>query len=160
MSSLRHGAPMRLARQILLGPPGYGKTYTARRLALALDVPFAKIAMNLCDDVGDIVGHSLSWRAARQGVVSRTLLDRLSASPLILVDELEKAMKWSHENPSEIWVSLFEPENAAAFEDRFLGLKMRADYIMWVCTANAVDGLPAPVLDRALVVEIEEPGAR
>jgi ATP-dependent Lon protease len=57
-----------------------------------------------------------------------------------------------------IWLSLFEPENAAAFTDRFLGLARRADHIVWVCSANSVDGLPAPVLDRSLVMQVETPG--
>jgi ATP-dependent Lon protease len=159
-SSILRQAPMRLTPIIMVGPPGFGKTYTARQLAQCLGVPFELISMNLCDDVGDIVGHSHSWRAAREGLISRTLLNGLSASPLILVDELEKAMKWSHENPSDIWLSLLEPENAAAFTDRFLGLALRADHIMWVGAANSVEGVPAPLLDRALVMHVGEPSGQ
>ncbi len=159
-ASIQTKAPMRFTPILLVGPPGIGKTHTARQLARALDVPFASISMNLCDDVGEIVGHSLSWRAARQGIVSRTLANEQLASPLIMVDEIEKSMRWGqHERPTDIWLSLFERENAMAFMDAFLGLRMRADWIIWVCTANSLDELPAPLLDRMLVVPVQAPDA-
>ena len=154
-SSLLTGAAMRVTPLLLVGPPGCGKTHTARQLALALGVPFGSVSMNLCDDVGDLVGHSLSWRAARQALISRMLIANSCASPLIMVDEIEKAMRWGQdERTSNIWLSLFERENAATLT---YALNHRADWIFWVCTANSLDDLPTPLLDRMLVVPIKAP---
>jgi ATP-dependent Lon protease len=158
LSSVQTSAPMRMAPIILLGPPGIGKTYFANSLANALRIPFASIAMSACDDVGDIVGHSLSWKSARSGLVAKTLLDCGSASPLIVVDEIEKAPHSSHgDRPTDVWHSLFEPENAKDFRDQFLGLAMRADHIFWLATANSLIGIPESVLDRTLVISVKTP---
>ncbi|WP_296713815.1 AAA family ATPase [Rhodoblastus sp.] len=158
LASSLNGAPMRVTPLLLVGPPGIGKTYAARRLAAALGETFVSISMTLCDDVGDLVGHSASWRAARPGLIATTLLDDLSASPVILVDEIEKAPHMGHqERPHDIFLNLFEPENASAFADAFLGLEIRADHLFWLCTANATEGIPAPVLDRMLIIPIEPP---
>jgi ATP-dependent Lon protease len=158
LSSIRTSAPMRMTPIILLGAPGIGKTYLTNALANALQVPFASIAMSSCDDVGDIVGHSLSWKAARPGLVATTLLECGSACPAILVDEIDKASVLSHaDRPSDVWHQLLEPENAQRFRDSFLGLDLRADYIFWLATANSLEKLPATVLDRCLVISIDPP---
>jgi ATP-dependent Lon protease len=158
LSSIRTSSPMRMTPIILLGAPGIGKTFLCNALADALKVPFASIAMSACDDIGDIVGHSLSWKSARPGLVANTLLNFGFASPVVLVDEIEKAPRLSHnEQPSDVWHALFEPENAQNFRDQFLGLSMRADFIFWVATCNTLDGLPASVLDRCLVIAIDPP---
>lgn len=158
LSSWRTGAPMRMTPLILLGPPGVGKTHLVNALALALGVPFVSIAMSTCDDIGDIVGHSPSWKSARPGKLANTLMECGFASPIVLVDELEKAPILSHnDRPSDVWHSLFEPENARNFRDEFLGLSMRADHVLWVATANSLDALPESVVDRTLVMNVDPP---
>ena len=80
-ASMLSRGPMRLTPVILVGPPGYGKTYTARRIAAALGVPFVAIAMNTCDDAGgELCGHGLSWRGGRARAASRRPC--LPATPL------------------------------------------------------------------------------
>ena len=157
-ASIRTCAPMRPLPLILVGPPGVGKTHFVEELGNALGTPMASIAMNLVDDVGELTGHSLSWRSARAGMIAKTLLDEPTASPLIFIDEIEKAPK-SHitDKPLDIWHSLFERQNARAFKDAFLGLKLRADHVIWVATANALDEIPEAVIDRTIVVNLVPP---
>jgi ATP-dependent Lon protease len=158
-ASMLSGGAMQITPLILVGPPGFGKTHTARQIALALGVPFEAISMNTCDSPrGELCGYGLQWKGSREGRVARTLLGSHTASALVLVDEIEKAAKSDRgEDPSHVWLTFFERENAAEFSDAYLNLKLRADFIFWVATANSLDGIPAPVLDRALVVHIEAP---
>nr|WP_246664730.1 AAA family ATPase [Rhodoblastus acidophilus] len=145
---------------ILLGPPGYGKTRIIRRLATVLDTPSVSVSMNMCDDIcGELIGHSRSWRAARQGSISCALLENDCAAPVVVIDEIEKAMRQGRDEspPNEIWLSLFEPENARVFKDAFIGLTLRAEHIIYLATANSLRGIPTPVLDRALVLSINAP---
>jgi ATP-dependent Lon protease len=149
---------MRMTPLILLGPPGVGKTHLVNALALTLGVPFVSIAMSTCDDIGDLVGHSLSWKSARPGILANTLIECGFASPVVLVDEIEKAPRLSpNDKPSDVWHSLFEPENSRNFRDQFLGLSLRADCVLWVATANSLRELPESVIDRTLVVTVAPP---
>jgi ATP-dependent Lon protease len=88
--------------------------------------------MNLADDAGAIVGHSLSWRGARPGLVARTLLEGPSAAPVILVDEIDKAGWRVQGDPTDVLLSLLEPENAQAFVDAYIEAPIRADHIQWL----------------------------
>ena len=113
--------------------------------------------MNLADDAGAIVGHSLSWRGARPGLVARTLLEGPSAAPVILVDEIDKAGWRVQGDPTDVLLSLLEPENAQAFVDAYIEAPIRADHIQWLCTANDTAMLRTSLLDRLLVAPIEPP---
>jgi len=84
---LLSGKPLVVPPILLLGPPGIGKTFGRVPAAKAIGVTHAEYSMNVQDDPGGLVGHSLSWRAARPGLVARTLLEGPSASPVLLVDE-------------------------------------------------------------------------
>jgi ATP-dependent Lon protease len=161
LASMKTGTSMRTLPLILVGPPGIGKTYLVEKLAAALTTSFASIPMNLIDDVGEITGHSLSWRATRPGLIATTLLGSITASPLILIDEIEKAPRLGHDDrPSDIWHSIFERQNARSFRDRYYDLPMRADHIVWVATANDIAALPPSVVDRTIIMAIAPPERR
>ena len=162
MLSWATGAPLAIPPILLLGPPGVGKTYAARRVAIALRVPFAEISMATSDDTAAICGHSLSWRGARLGLLARTLLDNPArcASPVVLVDEIDKVSPWhAREQPLAIFHALLEPENARRFQDEFLEVPMRADHVTWLLTANSVEDIAPSLIDRLTVVTIAAPTA-
>ena len=94
-------------------------------------------------------------------MIATTLLRAITASPLILIDEIETAPRLGHEDrPSDIWHSLFERQNARSFRDRYYDLPMRADHIVRVATANDVAVLPPSVVDRTIIMAIAPPERR
>jgi len=157
-SSFLTGAPLAFPPMLLLGPPGVGKSFFARRLADAIGAPLVEHAMNIADDPGVLVGHSASWRAARAGLLARTLIERSSASPIVFVDEIDKPLWTDHGDPLDVFHSLLEPENARRFTDAYIAeAPIRADKVLWIATANDVSKLKPSLLDRFLTLTIELP---
>ncbi len=148
--------PLRLDPCVVLGAPGIGKTFYARQLAAALAIPSEVIAMNLMTDRGTTFsGLTPVWRSSAPGKVAQLLIDGNCASPLIIIDELEKASPINPaKTPINVLHSLLERENAAAFCDEFLELPIRADHIVWFATANSLDGLADSIVDRLIVFDI------
>lgn len=149
--------PLQLDPAVVVGAPGVGKTFYARKLAEALAVPSEVIAMNLMTDRGSTFsGLSPVWKASAPGKVAQLLIEGTHACPLIVIDEIEKA---SPINPSETPVnvlhSLLERENTACFIDEFVDLPLRADHVVWLATANSLDPLPPSIIDRLIVFQVE-----
>jgi ATP-dependent Lon protease len=155
--SMQTDTPLSIPPLLFLGPPGVGKTFFSRSLAHALAVPYAEYSMALTDDPGELVGHSLSWRGARPGLVARTLIEGWSIAPIILVDELEKTQWSNYGNPLDPFHALLEPESARAFRDAYLDIPLRADRILWFFTANEIDTLRTSLIDRMTVVAVPPP---
>lgn len=155
--SAASSTPMRLDPAVVVGPPGTGKTFYARKLAEALGVPFELIAMNLMTDRGSAFsGLTPVWRASGPGKVAKLLIEGSHASPLIVIDEIEKASPINpREAPENVLHSLLERENAARFVDEFIDLPVRADHIFWFATANSLDPLPGSIVDRLIVFTVE-----
>lgn len=150
------GTPLRLDPAVVVGPPGTGKTFYARKLAEALGVPTEVIAMNLMTDRGSaFTGLTPVWRASGPGKVAKLLVEGSHASPLIVIDEIEKASPINpSETPENVLHSLLERENAARFVDEFLDLPIRADHIFWFATANSLEPLADSIVDRLIVFTI------
>lgn len=155
------GQPLRLDPCVLLGEPGIGKTFYARRLAQAFGVMTLTIPMNSVTDRGTwFSGLAPVWRASAPGKVAQLLIDSSCANPVIVIDELEKASPINPaETPINVLHSLLERENAAAFCDDFIEAPLRADHIIWLATANDLSPLPTSIVDRLIAFEITlEPG--
>lgn len=154
------GSPLSIPPILLLGPPGVGKSHFARRLAVALGVPFIEHAMNLSDDPGVLVGHSASWRAARAGLLADTLIEGSSASPIVFIDEIDKPLWRDHGDPLDIFHTLLEPENSRLFVDAYIAeAPLRADKAFYFAAANDANCLGAPLRDRFLIINVERPDA-
>jgi ATP-dependent Lon protease len=151
--------PLQAPPILLAGPPGAGKSFFAQACGEALGVPMAEHSMNLSDDIGALIGHSLSWKGARAGLIARTLVEGPSASPVIFIDEVDKASARESSDPLDAFHTLLEPNNARRFKDAFVEKPIRADHVIWLLAANDVTALRPSLVDRMLVIPVSPPTA-
>jgi ATP-dependent Lon protease len=145
---------------LLLGGPGVGKTHFAKRLARALQTDCELISMNALSAGFVITGSSASWRGAKCGKVAERLVRGEYANPVIVLDEVEKASGSSQSDPLAALYQLLEPETACAFRDEFIDVDIDASQIFWVLTANSIEGIPHPLLNRMAVYDVPAPTPR
>jgi ATP-dependent Lon protease len=144
---------------LLLGEPGLGKTYFAKRLAQALSTGFEFVSMSSLTAGWVLTGASAQWQNARPGKVAQTLIEGEYANPVVVLDEVDKAGGDARYDPMGALYSLLEPDTAAHFKDEFIDVDMDASHILWVATANDESAIPEPILNRMNVYEIERPDA-
>lgn len=142
---------------LILGDPGIGKTHFGKRLSHAFETEFEFISMNALSAGFVITGSSASWKGAKCGKVAERLVHGQYANPVILLDEVEKASGSTQSDPMAALYQLLEPETSCHFHDEFIDLDIDASQIFWVLTANSLDGIPAPLLNRMAVYEVPKP---
>ncbi|MBC7454961.1 MAG: AAA family ATPase [Massilia sp.] len=142
---------------LLLGDPGVGKTHFARRLAKVMHTECELISMNALSAGFVITGSSASWKGAKCGKVAERLVRGQYANPVVVLDEVEKASGSSQSDPLAALYQLLEPETSRVFRDEFIDVEIDASQIFWILTANSVDGIPAPLLNRMAVYEVPAP---
>ncbi|MGO9004196.1 MAG: AAA family ATPase [Beijerinckiaceae bacterium] len=151
-------SPLSIPPLLLVGSPGIGKSFFVRQLAEALATHVERVAMDMLTDRGSMTGLSLSWRAACPGRIASALLEASTASPVFLLDDVDKVSAiHPDEKPLAFLHSVLEPENSSRFVDEYLMIAMRADHSIWLLTANAVDSLAPSILDRLLVFNVQDP---
>ena len=144
---------------LLIGEPGLGKTYFARKLADALATGFAFVSMNSLTAGWVLTGASAGWHNARPGKVAQTLIDGDFANPVIVLDEVDKAGGDHRYDPMGALYTLLERDTAARFKDEFIDVDIDASHILWIATANDETSIPEPVLNRMNVYMIERADA-
>ena len=157
--SLMTGAPMAVRPLLLVGKPGVGKTRFARDCASALGVEIAEFSFAQSDDIGALLGHSVAWKGAQIGVVTRTLLSAATASPVIVIDEVDKAPTGPNAVSVDALHTLLEPMTAQTFVDPYLEIPLRADGLIWIATANDITALSPSIVDRFIVLHVQPPSA-
>jgi ATP-dependent Lon protease len=156
--SLATGRPLQIPPIMLLGQPGIGKTFFAKRLAAAIRSAFLPISMNLAPAFGLLAGLSPAWKGAGAGKIATTLVDSPNAAPVILFDEVEKVViANAYDRPLDVLHSLWEPENAVGFRDEYYDIPFDASHVISIATANATEGVALSLLDRPLVLDINPP---
>jgi ATP-dependent Lon protease len=142
---------------LLLGDPGVGKTHFGKRLAKMMGTDFEFISMNALSAGFVITGSSASWKGAKCGKIAERLVRGQYANPVVLLDEVEKATGSTQSDPMAALYQLLEPETSRNFRDEFIDVDIDASQIFWVLTANSLEGIPAPLLNRMAVYEVPSP---
>ena len=159
LTSRHAGSTLSVPPVLAVGPPGTGKTTIARKIADALGQALTVIDGGATKDQGPFVGHDVGYRGSGPGHIARALLDGRTASPVVLLDEVDKVSGYNHGvQPLDALLALLEPGTARAFVDNYIGLPLRADHVIWLLTANAIERLPPPLLDRVVVVDVQPLG--
>jgi ATP-dependent Lon protease len=144
---------------LLLGEPGLGKTYFAKRLAQALATGFEFVSMSSLTAGWVLTGASAQWSNARPGKVAQSLIEGEYANPVVVLDEIDKAGGDHRYDPMGALYTLLERDTAVHFKDEFIDVDMDASHILWVATANDESVLPEPILNRMNVYAIDRPDA-
>lgn len=151
------GDPLEIAPMLLLGPPGVGKTHFGRSLAKLLDTGFERLPMSSLTAGWIISGSSSQWNKGRPGKVFQGLVEGQFANPLMLIDEIDKALPSQQYDPMGAFYDLLEFDTARSFKDEYAEVDIDASQVIWIATANDERGIPSAVLDRLNVIEIDKP---
>lgn len=143
---------------LLLGAPGIGKTVFAKELAQALQTGYTFIDMASASASWTLSGLSSSWNGAKAGKLVTTMLDSPTASPVVVLDEVEKSGSSAHGQDSRTPLyQLLEENTARAFTDEFVDFPVDLSRVIYIACANSTEGLTEPLLTRFKIIEIADP---